>query len=132
MNEKSELIFVYNASSTLLAQLKDAVHKVISPDTYLCNLCRVTYGVFEMKKEWREFIDSLPYKVTFLHQDEFYRQFPKSKEAMLPVIFKKQEEELIEFVSAQEINQQKTIGELKTLVLKKTANDGKTESANNH
>jgi len=45
------LIFVYNAESGTMNSAIDFAHKMLSPETYECNLCRITYGNFAMKKE---------------------------------------------------------------------------------
>ena len=37
------LVFVYNANAGLVAGMLDSVHKVVSPATYPCSLCAVTY-----------------------------------------------------------------------------------------
>jgi len=60
-----KIIFVYNANSGFFSSLKDTIHKTISPDTYQCNLCQVTFGAFNMKDEWKEFIEKLPYEIDF-------------------------------------------------------------------
>jgi len=46
-----KLIFVYNADSGLLKGIKDLIHKNVSPDTYPCSLCAVTYDNFDMRRE---------------------------------------------------------------------------------
>ena len=72
-----QLIFVYNADSGWFNSLTDAVHKMVSPSTYQCSLCALTYGNVSMKKEWREFIESLPFDVLFLYKDEFIKHYKK-------------------------------------------------------
>ena len=47
-----ELIFIYNAKSGLVNELLDFAHKIISPETYNCNLCAITYGTFAMDKNY--------------------------------------------------------------------------------
>lgn len=47
-----KLIFVYNSDSTFASLIKDTAHKLASPTTYPCNLCRLTYPVALMDKEW--------------------------------------------------------------------------------
>ena len=61
--------FVYNAHSSLFNKLTDAAHKALSPDTYECNLCKLTYGLTSMKKEWKAFIQE--YDVVFTYKDAF-------------------------------------------------------------
>jgi hypothetical protein len=75
-NRPAELIFVYNADSGLFNAMADAAHKVFSPDTYACNLCKVTYGWMTEKQAWRAFVETLPVEVDFLHRDELRRAFP--------------------------------------------------------
>lgn len=81
------LLFVYNADAGLLAGLKDTFHKILSPTTYACALCAVTYGATRMRPEWREFIKSLPVPVEFLHRDEFARAYPHWAQHRLPAAF---------------------------------------------
>lgn len=66
----SSLVFVYNADSGLANALLDTGRRVLSPQSYPCSLCKVTYGPFGMKTEWKQFIQSLPCTVEFLHKDE--------------------------------------------------------------
>lgn len=119
MESTNELIFVYNADSSLLAQAKDYVHKAVSPDTYECNLCQITYGGLGMKGEWKDFVKQLPYKVKFLHKDELTKQYPDLVGMKLPAVFKKQGEDISLLISAEEINQQKTVENLKALMQSK-------------
>jgi len=64
------LVFVYNADSGLLNAAKDIWHRVTSPSTYPCALCKLTYGTTGMDKRWRQFVESLDVPVEFLHRDE--------------------------------------------------------------
>jgi hypothetical protein len=85
--QRAELLFVYNADSGLFNTMADAAHKILSPDTYSCNLCRITYGWFTEKSQWRDFIDRLDADCRFLHRDEFERDYP-DVQAALPAIFR--------------------------------------------
>lgn len=51
-----ELIFVYNADSSHLDKIKDLVYKSISPKTYGCRLCSLTFGALNEKQPWSKFI----------------------------------------------------------------------------
>ena len=64
------LVFVYNADSGLLNAAKDIWHRVTSPSTYPCALCKLTYGTIGMDRRWRQFVESLDVPVEFLHRDE--------------------------------------------------------------
>lgn len=79
------LIFVYNAPDGIGAALIDAAHKLISPATYPCSLCAVTYGAVAMRRDWKAYLARLPYPVTFYHRDGFHRAFP-ALEVALPAI----------------------------------------------
>lgn len=113
-----ELIFVYNANSDKLSLAKDYVHKIVSPGTYKCNLCKITYGGLGMKKEWGEFLKTLKISFSFLHKDEFKKVYPDIK-IKLPVVFVKQNGNLKMLVSASEINKKKNVKELKKLISEK-------------
>ena len=62
---ESELLIIYNAKSGLVNEFLDFAHKIVSPGTYNCNLCAISYGNFSMKKKWSDYISSLPVKTTF-------------------------------------------------------------------
>lgn len=70
------LIFVYNAPDGIVAALIDAVHKLVSPATYPCSLCAVTYGAVAMRRDWKAYLARLPHPATFYHRDGFRRAFP--------------------------------------------------------
>ena len=78
---------MYNADGGRLAGLKDMFHKILSPATYPCSLCAVTYGATSMQPEWRAFIKELPVPVEFLHRDEFIRDYPQWRAHPLPAAF---------------------------------------------
>ena len=67
---ESELIFIYNAKSGLVNEFLDFAHKIVSPSTYNCNLCAISYGNFTMKKKWSDYISSLPVRSTFTYKDK--------------------------------------------------------------
>jgi hypothetical protein len=67
----ARLVFVYNADAGLANALLDWGHKIVSPSTYACSLCGVSYGHFGMKGEWRDFIASLGVPVTFAYRDQW-------------------------------------------------------------
>lgn len=99
------LLFVYNADGGLLAGLKDVFHKILSPSTYPCSLCAITYGARSMRPEWREFIKVLPVPVDFLHRDEFIRDYPQWRQHTLPAAFAVDETgELAPFITSTEMD----------------------------
>lgn len=98
------LVFVYNADSSIFARTLDFAHKIVSSDTYDCNLCAITYGNTGMKRKWKDFTKSLPHEVTFLHRDEFLKQYPDKSKMQLPALLLKSESELEVLISAGEMN----------------------------
>ncbi len=117
-DKMKSLIFVYNANSGIFNSISDTAHKIISPSTYQCNLCKITYGIVNEKDEWKSFISNLPYKTNFLHKKEFNKKYPNVKEK-LPVIFENSKGKLRLVISSDEINKCKDINDLKKLILSK-------------
>ncbi len=109
------LVFVYNADSGLFNTVTDIAHKVFSPQTYQCNLCRLTHSTFGMRQTWRDFLESLEIPFEFLHSDELKTRYHISG-TPLPAIFKKEGERLQLLIKAESINECGTIEELKQLV----------------
>jgi hypothetical protein len=81
-----KLIFVYNAKAGLLNGLMDSIHKTVSPETYECDLCAITYGFFTMNKAWRAYLIALPIETRFFYQQDFLEAYPDHATTMLPVI----------------------------------------------
>jgi len=115
IEEKSTLIFVYNADSGVFNLLSDVAHKIFSPQTYNCNLCAITHGNFGIKNEWREYLKTLPVPFEFLHADEFKSEY-KIENAKLPAIFKKETDGIEKFIDADAINDCRNIDELKNII----------------
>lgn len=107
-----KLIFVYNIDSNLFALIAGTAHKLASPETYQCNLCRLTYPFASMDREWKKFIKSLPYQAAFLHRDEFNEQYPNQKNAHLPAVFIEDASGIRLLIPNEEINKAKNISEL--------------------
>jgi len=106
------IIFVYNADNGFFNALNDMAHKVFSPETYQCSLCRFTYGISGMLLPWKRFVESLPYRAVFLHRDGFRRDFP-GQETELPVIMAERNNRLDILLAASEI---KSAGNLDGLI----------------
>lgn len=70
-----KLVFVYNANSGARNAILDSMHKVLSPTTYACSLCDITYGVFNEKKLWKKFRKQSKREMVFLHKDEFAKTY---------------------------------------------------------
>lgn len=120
MQSTCELIFVYNATSSLSSQISDIAHKIISPETYRCNLCRITYGNFGARPEWKEFIETLPCKAEFLHSDEFLNQYPAWQSTTFPTVLRMTKNaEMSLLIEAVQINEMQSVEDLKQLLATK-------------
>ena len=117
MDERgSRLLFVYNADGGPLAALWDAAHKLVSPGTYPCDLCAITYGAVSMRPEWRTYVEQLPYPAEFMHRDEFQRSYPEAREP-LPAIFLARGGAVLErLVGADQMRPVQNVAELIALV----------------
>lgn len=69
------LLFIYNADNGFGNALLDFGRKYIQPSSYDCQLCMLSYGPLGVKKEWEQFIGTLPFKTVFLHRNEFLEQY---------------------------------------------------------
>jgi len=111
----NNLIFVYNADSGWINALKDWAHKIISPETYACSLCALTYDNLGMRHPWREFIRGLGYSVEFIHRDELEEQYGV-KDIKLPATFILENGKLKLWLKSDAIDNCQTLDELQTLV----------------
>jgi hypothetical protein len=104
-----KLIFVYNANSGKLNTLFDIAHKLLSPETYQCDLCSLTHDALSEKKAWKEFRERTGLEMEFLHKDEFEQLHKKSFD--YPVILK-QAQSIDLFLNADEISHLKSVDDL--------------------
>ena len=110
-----KIIFVYNADSGLLNAMKDWAHKIVSPETYPCSLCALTYDNLGMRRPWRDFVKELGYDVEFLHRDELAEKYGV-KDAMLPAAFIQQNGKLELRLTSETMDDCNSLDELQTLV----------------
>ncbi|WP_036476635.1 hypothetical protein [Myxosarcina sp. GI1] len=107
-----KLIFVYNADSGSIDTLIDIGHKAISPQTYQCNLCSLTFGLVSEHKQWKKFREESDTEMEFLHRDEFESKYDRKFD--YPVILKQNEPEddLKVTISQAELSKIQTLDEL--------------------
>ena len=108
--DESELIFIYNAKSGLVNEFLDFAHKIVSPSTYNCNLCAISYGNFTMKKKWSDYISSLPVKSTFTYKD-MVSEYGYNNIELPSIIFRNGSRSKV-IISSEEINKLKKIDQL--------------------
>ena len=91
MRPGGRLLLVYNADAGIVAGLFDLVHKIVSPGTYPCNLCGVSYGPMGIKTAWRRHLAALPLPTMFFHRPDFHAAFPAMAAAPLPLIAREED-----------------------------------------
>lgn len=101
---RQRLIFVYNASAGLAAGLLDSVHKIVSPATYSCSLCAVTYGLTRMNPRWRAWLKALPMETVFHHRPDFRAAFPAAAGWPLPLVAIERDGSLSPLLGAAEVD----------------------------
>ena len=111
MDVEPILVFVYNAESGFFEALKDGVMKIVSPASYPCRLCALTYDVAWMRPRWRRFVNNLGIEVEFLHKDEFKEKYKKEKPD-LPCALIERDGELEVLINSDEMNAMETLDEL--------------------
>jgi hypothetical protein len=124
MDKNSGLVFVYNADRGFFNMMADISHKVLSPSTYPCNLCALTHGAFSMRKEWREFLAKIKPPLTFMHRDEFRKEFKLEDD--LPAIYIQdlRTEELRPFIAAATLKTLTGLENLKQMISDKLTLEG--------
>ena len=109
------LLFVYNADSSMFSMVTDFAHKILSPKTYPCKLCAITYDNFGIKKEWEQFIKEMKADIKFLHRDEFLKKYDIAN-ARFPCVFAEKDSNIELFITDKEINACDSVKELKKLI----------------
>lgn len=106
-----KIIFIYNAKSGVANSIMDVGHKILSPSTYNCNLCSLTFGVLTENAKWKKFRNSSDYKMEFFHKDEFEITFNSIKS--YPTILQMDENQnMSEIIDSQMLNEVTSIEEL--------------------
>lgn len=103
------LVIVYNADEGLGAMLFDAVHKLVRPDTYPCDLCAITYGPVSMRGAWRDWLKAQAFPAEFYHRQDFARAFPGLSDLPLPAILRRDGAVLSELLGPQQMTSNMTI-----------------------
>ncbi|MGR3276141.1 GTPase [Acaryochloris marina NIES-2412] len=114
----AKLIFIYNADAGLVNAALDIAHKVLSPDTYSCNLCMLTHDTFTERSAWQAFRESYSVPMEFLHKDEYEQKVNdqsslKSKKThSYPIILKEDQGQIDIFIDTPELNAIKDVNRL--------------------
>ena len=108
-------LFVYNARSESLHKGVDFFHKIISPKTYTCNLCKITHGIFTERTKWKKFREQGNVEMKFYYKDEFEAQYGNT--FTYPVVLDSQSLDIL--LSHTEINQLCSLEELIDIIKSK-------------
>ena len=130
--DESELIFIYNAKSGIVNEFLDFAHKIVSPSTYNCNLCAISYGNFTMKKKWSDYISSLPVRSTFTYKDKV-SEYGYDNIKLPSIIFQISQNQKV-IISSEEINKLKKIDQLINILSDRLKDQGmsiKKQNKNN-
>jgi len=106
-----KLIFIYNANSGYLNALFDAGHKIFSPSTYSCSLCKLTHDTFTENEIWQTFREESNLAMEFYHKDEFEATFPKVN-MIYPAILQLEGNQLTMVLTNEILNELSTVEEL--------------------
>ena len=116
-----KLLFIYNANSGIRNMLLDGAHKILSPSTYECNLCDITFGAFTENKGWKKFRKETIMEMDFLHKDEFAKQYASKfgHKFTFPIILAATTDGLEVFVQTEELNALDSANRLIDLIQKR-------------
>lgn len=108
-----EIQFIYNAKSGAANSLFDLAHKIISPDTYECNLCKITHGAFSETIKYKELKQK--YNITLWHIEYYEAQYEKENSYPLIIVQDEKKKE-IGRVATEEINSLTDIDRLEIIL----------------
>ncbi len=113
LHSNFEIQFIYNAKTGVANSLFDLAHKIISPDTYECNLCKITYGAFTENKKFKELKEK--YNITLWHIDDYEKKYRKESSYPL-IITRDNNQKEISRIETDEINLLNSVDELENLI----------------
>lgn len=117
-----KLFFIYNADSGLRNLIIDGVHKILSPSTYECKLCEITFGAFTENTVWKKFRTESDLEMEFLHKDEFKKQYASKfgHKFTYPIVLGETQNRLEVVMSTEEMNGMGDAEELIELIKERT------------
>ena len=121
--EKEKLIFIYNASDDLISVSFDFIHKIVSPSTYQCSLCKITYGNVSMHNKWKEYIYDSNYDFEFLYKNNYLEYHKDLKIENFPVAYKYNGNSYDIFISKEEFDSYNDLDSLIQIVSQKLNKD---------
>ncbi len=115
------LIFIYNANSGKHNAVFDMVHKILSPTTYNCNLCDITFGLFKENKSWKKFRKASNTPTEFLYKDEYTKMYASKfgYKITFPIVLAETDYALEVFINTDELNSLEMVEDLMQLIEKR-------------
>lgn len=119
---KSTILFIYNANSGIHNAILHSMHKVLSPATYDCNLCDITFGIVSENKTWKKFREASQHEMEFLHKDEFANAYASKygHKFTFPIVLVEGNQDLEVLISTEELNTLQNAEALIELIKKRT------------
>jgi hypothetical protein len=106
------LLFVYGNDSGAVNGFIHWVHKIVSPATYGCRLCALTYGHLGQRAAWAQALSTLGMASEFLHRDEAIARYGQGQPPF-PAVFVVEPRGLTQLINKQEIE---SCGDLDALI----------------
>ncbi len=108
-----EVQFIYNAKTGVVNSIIDVAHKLISPDTYECNLCKMTHDTFTENGKFKAL--KKKYNITLWHINEYEAKYKAEKNYPLIIIRDKNEKE-INRIKTDKINNLNKVDDIEFLL----------------
>ena len=99
-------------------------HKIFSPKTYECQLCKISHGWFGMHEQWRLGIEKLQLEPEYYHRDQLSARVTKkfNNLAFPCVLLQDDQNEINLLIDKPEITNCKDITQLLNLISQKVKN----------
>ena len=110
-----KLLFVYNANAGVMAGIMDSLHKTLSPATYPCDLCAITYGAIRMDPRWKAWLKAQSFDSVFYHRPDFRAAYPDVA-VDLPVILVDRDGQVEPLIAANEFKSAASVDKLIALI----------------
>jgi len=105
------LLFIYNAKSDYWSKKIDFAHKILSPSTYMCDLCTLTHGVLGETEIWKIFTKASYIDMEFMYKDKFQELYPEI-DTDFPAVLKKEHSSIKTFLDAEALAKIKSVEDL--------------------
>lgn len=114
MSER-RLLFVYGNDSGAVNGLIHYIHKIVSPSTYDCRPCGLTYGPLGQRAAWVQALSTLGVSSELLHRDDAIARYGH-EQSPFPAVFAVESHGLTQLITKQEIESCRDLESLITLL----------------